>query len=529
MNKKSCAPFSPIDAEFRLVTSEGVTSEKLGDKTFVKIAPEVLEKLAYEAFHDASFYLRESHLKQWIAILNDQDTSENERFVVGNLLKNAIIASEGFLPLCQDTGTASVVAKRGEMVFTGVNDEEFLVKGIERVYKNNNLRYSQIIPQTMFSEKNTGNNLPAQIDIGFAPGEEYHFLFMAKGGGSSNKTGLFQASKAMLADDKLEDFLREKIAGLGVAACPPYHLAIVVGGTSPEANLKTLKLATAGALDHLPESGDEKGRPFRDAHWESRVQNIATELGLGAQFGGKWLALDSRVIRLPRHAGSCPISIGVSCSAHRNILAKITSEGAFLEKVERNPGKYSDSLVGIEKSGVSKIDLNLPMKEILKLLEKKNPGDLVLLSGPMVVARDIAHAKLQEHFKETGEFPEYFKNHPVYYAGPAKTPEGMAIGSFGPTTAQRMDGYVDEFMRNGASMVMLAKGNRSPDVALACGKYGGTYLGTIGGAAALLARENIRSSEVIAFPELGMEAIRRIEVENLPAFIISNAEGKTLY
>jgi fumarate hydratase class I len=371
--------------------------------------------------------------------------------------------------------------------------------------------------------------LPAQIDINFAPGEEYNFLFMAKGGGSSNKTGLFQASKALLSEDKLEEFLHEKIAGLGVAACPPYHLAVVVGGTSPESNLKTLKLATAGALDHLPETGDCKGRPFRDVNWEKRVQKIAANLGLGAQFGGKWLALDSRVIRLPRHAGSCPVSIGVSCSAHRNILAKINSDGIFLEKVEKNPGKFSNRLSGIEKLGAEKIDLNKPMQHILEQLSKKKPGDLVFLNGAMIVARDIAHAKLQEILKNGKSLPAYFKDHPVYYAGPAKTPDGMAIGSFGPTTAQRMDGYVEEFMSRGGSMVMLAKGNRAKNVALACGKYGGSYLGTIGGAAALLARENIISSEVIAFPELGMEAIRKIEVKDLPAFIISNSSGETLY
>ena len=522
-------PFAPINANFRLVTKEGIKLNKIGEREFLEIDPKVLEKLAEEAFHDSSFYLRETQLEQWVAILKDDEATDNEKYVAGNLLRNAIIASDGLLPLCQDTGTATVVAKRGEMVITGGNDEISLTEGIKNVYEKNHLRYSQIAATSMFEEANTKNNLPGQIDIAYAPGNEYHFLFMAKGGGSTNKTVLTMAAKALLTEKNLEEYLREKIAGLGVAACPPYHLAIVVGGTSPEANLKMMKLAAAGALDHLPTKGTGKGEPFRDLEWEAKAQKIAQETGLGAQFGGKYLTLDARVIRLPRHAGSCPVSIGVSCSAHRNILAKIAAEGCFLEQLETNPAKYLPLLDSLPEIKATKVDLDQPMTEIRKQLSELKVGSLVTLSGTMIVGRDIAHAKLSDIIDSGNPLPEYALKHPIYYAGPAKTPAGMAIGSFGPTTAQRMDSYMDKLMQHGASLISLAKGNRAEIVTQACNKHRGFYLGTIGGAAALLAKENIKSSEVLDFPELGMEAIRKITVKDMPAFIVVDDKGNFLY
>ncbi len=517
-----------IERKFRKITAEGVRTKQFGDRGFVEIDPSVLQALTAEAFQDVSFFLRSDHLDELAAIIDDEKSSANDRYVCQALVKNAIIASEGKLPLCQDTGTATVFAWRGEGILTGGGDKKAIEEGICQAWKNNNLRYSQVAAIDMFTEKNTGNNLPAQIEINFAAGDEYHFLFMAKGGGSANKTILHQGSRTLLNDRAFAEFLREKIFSLGVAACPPYTLVVVVGGTSPENNLKTMKLATAGYYDDLPTQGDGSGKPFRDSFWEEQVLKIAAETGWGAQFGGAHMAIAARVIRLPRHAGSCPVSVGVSCSAHRNVLGKITSEGAFLEVLDRNPAHLLNKCL-IDNDSLPRIDLDRSMKEIISQLEKFRAGDLVLLSGTMVVARDMAHARIFEMAQSGLPIPEYFKKHPVYYAGPAKTPTGYPIGSFGPTTAQRMDEYVDFFMARQASMVMLAKGNRSESVVEACQKHGGFYLGTIGGAAALIAKENILESEVIDFEEFGMEAVHRIRVNKLPAFIIYDNNGGRLY
>ncbi|NCB38321.1 MAG: fumarate hydratase [Erysipelotrichia bacterium] len=517
-----------MKCQYRKLTDKGIKRECIGGREFLSVAPEVLSRLAEEAFHDLSFYLRPSHLDELAEIAGNSEACDNERFVCNALVKNAIIAAEGVLPLCQDTGTATVFAWRGERVLTGGGDEQAIVDGIAAAWKNNSLRYSQVAALNMFDEVNTGNNLPAQIDIGFAPGDEYRFVFMAKGGGSANKTVLFQGSRALLNERAFEIFLKEKIAGLGVAACPPYTLVIVVGGTSPENNLKTMKLASTGWLDELPVVGDGKGTPFRDLEWEGRVMKIAAETGWGAQFGGTHMAIAARVIRLPRHAGSCPVSVGVSCSAHRNLVAKITHEGAFIEELDRNPSRLLEKCRNNFIGAVS-VDLDRSMPEILTQLKTQPAGSLVLLNGTLVVARDMAHARIFEMVNAGLPLPDYFKNHPVYYAGPAKTPEGYAIGSFGPTTAQRMDEYVEFFMSRGASMVTLAKGNRAESVVKACAKYGGFYLGTIGGAAALIAKENILSSEVIDFCEFGMEAVHRIRVKNMPAFIIYDDKGQRLY
>ncbi len=525
----SSCPFSPIDPPWRPVTRDGIERLTIGDRSFLSIDSAVLRRLAREAFHDASFFLRSSQIDGWVGILRDPESSENDRFVAGSLIRNAIIAAEGVLPLCQDTGTAVIVAKRGECVLTGGGDEEALAAGIRDTYAGDCLRYSQMVATSLFDEANSQDNLPAQIDIGFAPGEEYYFLFVAKGGGSSNKTVLSQESKATLNPESFEAFLRERIKALGVAACPPYHLAVVVGGTSPEQNLKTLKLATAGALDHLPTVGSGDGSPFRDPVWERTACRIAAEQGFGAQFGGKWLALSARVIRLPRHAGSCPISVGVSCSAHRNLVGRISAEGAFLEQLEQAPSRYAKELARVPDFKSVRLDLSQSMEAMKKTLSALSIGTMVLLSGPLVVARDLAHARLYERLKSGQPLPDYFKNHPVYYAGPAKTPPGKPVGSMGPTTAQRMDGYLEPFMAKGASHITLAKGNRAPTVAAACKAHGGFYLGTIGGSAALLAQEHITECAVIDFPELGMEAVHRIVVRDLPAFIIMNHEGRSLY
>ncbi|MEW6710653.1 MAG: FumA C-terminus/TtdB family hydratase beta subunit [Candidatus Riflebacteria bacterium] len=517
-----------INRQFRKISSEGIRVENLNGRKFLSVNPQIIQKLATIALHNVSYFLRSDHLDELAAVIEDPGASENERFVCRALVKNAIIAGEGQLPLCQDTGTATVFAWRGERVLTGGRDAEMIEAGIAQAWQDNCLRYSQVAATSMFDEKNTGTNLPAQIDISFAPGDEYHFLFMAKGGGSANKTVLHQGSRALLNEQAFASFLREKISGLGVAACPPYTLVVVVGGTSPEQNLKTMKLASAGYYDNLPTSGDGSGSPFRDLFWEKRAREIAAETGWGAQFGGSHLVLDARVIRLPRHAGSCPVSLGVSCSAHRNILGKITPEGAFIEELDRNPSRLLNKCL-IEINQIPAIDLDVSMPEILKQLAQFNAGQMVLLNGTMVVARDMAHARLFEMASAGQPIPDYFKNHPVYYAGPAKTPAGYAIGSFGPTTAQRMDEYVDFFMGRQASLVMLAKGNRAQSVVNACKNHGGFYLGTIGGAAALIAKENILSSEVIDFAELGMEAVHRIKVKNLPAFIIYDHQGNSLY
>lgn len=513
---------------FRKLTEKGIRRESIGGRQFLTVEPTVLSRLAEEAFHDLSFYLRPGHLDELAAIAADPSATDNEHFVCSSLIKNAVIAAEGFLPLCQDTGTATVFAWRGERVLTGGEDERLLTEGIAAAWRNSSLRYSQVAPVSMFEEVNTGNNLPAQIDIAFAPGEEYNFMFMAKGGGSANKTVLFQGSRALLNEKALEDFLKEKIAGLGVAACPPYTLVVVVGGTSPENNLKTMKLASTGWLDGLPTVGDGKGTPFRDLEWEARAMKIAAATGWGAQFGGSHLALEVRVVRLPRHAGSCPVSVGVSCSAHRNMAAKITSEGVFLEELDHNPARLLEKCQ-ISNLKAGRIDLDRPMPEILLQLSKHPAGSLVLLNGTMVVARDMAHARIFDMVNAGKPLPDYFKNHPIYYAGPAKTPAGHVIGSFGPTTAQRMDEYMEFFMSHGASLVTLAKGNRAESVVRSCAQHGGFYLGTIGGAAALIASENILASEVIDFPEFGMEAVHRIKVKDMPAFVLYDNKGNRLY
>ena len=517
-----------MKCEYRKITDKGVKLENIGERQFLSVEPQILTLLAEEAFHDLEFYLRAEHLDEWAKIVDDTTASDNERFVCSNLIKNAIISSEGKLPLCQDTGTATVFAWRGERVITGEDDYRLLTEGIASAWKNNCLRYSQNAPITMFEERNTGNNMPPQIDIQYVPGNEYRFMFMAKGGGSANKTVMVQASKAILNEKALEEFLREKIKGLGVAACPPYTLVVVVGGTSTEVNLRTLKLASTGWYDDLPTKGDGLGSPFRDLEWESRVMKIAEETGWGAQFGGKHMALNARVIRMARHGGSCPISVGVSCSAHRNISAVINKNGVFLEVTDKNPSRL---LGKVMEGGVKadRINLDMPMSEILAQLRNHIAGDMVLLNGTLIVARDMAHAKIHDMVEAGEPLPQYFKDHPIYYAGPARTPDGYAIGSFGPTTAQRMDGYIDYFMSKGASMVTLAKGNRAESVIKACKEYGGFYLGTIGGAAALISAENIRKSEVIAFPEFGMEAVHQIIVKDMPAFIIYDNKGRSLY
>lgn len=516
------------ERQYRKISSEGIKLETIGEHRFVRVEPSVLTQLAATAFHDLSYYLRPDHLDELAEIAADKNAAANERFVCSSLVKNAVIAAEGKLPLCQDTGTATIFAWRGEHILTGGADEEMLTRGVAQAWSENYLRYSQVAPLSMFIEKNTGNNLPAQIDIAFSPGEEYRFMFMAKGGGSANKTLLFQGSRALLNEEAFTTFLKDKISGLGVAACPPYTLVVVVGGTSPEANLKTMKLASTGWYDDLPTVGDGSGSPYRDLEWEKRACEIAAETGWGAQFAGSHLVLNARVIRMVRHAGSCPVSVGVSCSAHRNMLGKITSQGAFLEMLDNNPARLLDK-VNIESLQSTAVDLDRPMPEILLQLAKLPAGSLVMLNGTLVVARDMAHARLAEMVNAGQPLPAYFKNHPVYYAGPARTPSGYAIGSFGPTTAQRMDEYMDFFMSRGASLVTLAKGNRAESVIKACAQYGGFYLGTIGGAAALIASENIVSSEVIDFAEFGMEAVHRIKVKNMPAFIIYDAQGHSLY
>ena len=474
------------------------------------------------------FILGTKHLKSLENILNDPEATDNDRFVAYNLLQNASVAVEGELPSCQDTGTAIVMAKKGENVYTGVDDAEWLSKGIFNTYEKKNLRYSQIVPISMFEEKNSGSNLPAQIDIYAKKGSSYEFLFLAKGGGSANKTFLYQQTKSLLNEKSLETFIRAKIKDLGTSACPPYHLALVIGGTSAEANLATVKKASAGYFDHLPTSGNMSGQAFRDLEWEKRVQEICQESAIGAQFGGKYFTHDIRVIRLPRHAASCPVGLGVSCSADRNIKGKITKEGIFVEQLETNPKQFLPE-VAPHLAPAVEIDLNRPMAEILAELTKYPIKTRLKLNGTVIVARDIAHAKIKELLDAGKPMPDYFKNHPVYYAGPAKTPEGMPSGSFGPTTAGRMDVYVDEFQAAGGSMIMLAKGNRSQQVTDACAKHKGFYLGSIGGPAAILAQDNILKVEVVDFEELGMEAVRKITVKDFPAFIITDDKGNDFF
>jgi fumarate hydratase class I len=515
---------------YRKLTSDHVSMTELNGREVLQVEPEALELLAAEAIRDVSHLLRSSHLAQLAKILEDPDASDNDRFVALELLKNANVAAGMVLPSCQDTGTAIVMAKKGEQVFTGVNDAEWLSKGIWRTYTETNLRYSQLAPLDMYDEKNTGTNLPAQLDLYTTTGNEYHFTFVTKGGGSANKSFLFQETKALLNPDALLAFFEDKIKLLGTAACPPYHLAVVVGGTSAEATLKTVKLASCHELDGLPTQGNEYGRAFRDVELEEQILQLTREVGIGAQFGGKYFCHDVRVIRMPRHGASCPVGIGVSCSADRQIKAKITRDGVFLEQLETDPARFMPDLSTYELTAEPvAIDLNRPMSEILAELSKYPVTTQLSLSGPIVVARDIAHAKLKERIESGEGLPEYFKQHPVYYAGPAKTPDGMVSGSFGPTTAGRMDSYVDLLQEHGGSMVMLAKGNRSQQVTDACKKHGGFYLGSVGGPAAILAQDNIKNVEVVEYPELGMEAIWKIEVEDFPAFIVVDDKGNDFF
>ncbi|MFO8236404.1 MAG: fumarate hydratase [Bacteroidales bacterium] len=523
-------PLGKDDTEYYLLTKDHVSLDKFDGKTVLKIEPEGLTKLARTAFRDTSFMLRTEHIKQVAEILNDNEASENDKYVALTMLRNAEISAKGQLPFCQDTGTATVYAKKGQQVWTSGKDEEALSKGIYETYTKENLRYSQTLPLDMYNEKNSGTNLPAQIDLHATDGDEYNFLFVAKGGGSANKTALYQQTKALLNPEKLENFLVEKLKSLGTAACPPYHVAFVVGGTSAEANLKTVKLASTKYLDKLPTEGNEGGQAFRDTELEDKILKAAYKLGIGAQFGGKYFALDIRIIRLPRHGASCPVSMGVSCSADRNIKAKINKDGIWLEKLEDNPGRFIPEKYRKEdEKGAVDIDLNQPMKDVLAELSKHPVGTRLSLNGTIIVGRDIAHAKLKERLDSGEGLPNYFKEHPVYYAGPAKKPEGMPSGSFGPTTAGRMDPYVEPFQKAGGSMVMIAKGNRSQQVTDACKKYGGFYLGSIGGPAAILAQENIKNVELLEYPELGMEAIYKIDVEDFPAFILIDDKGNDFY
>jgi len=527
-------PLGADTTPYRKLEIAGVSTATCDGRTILKIAPEALSELAFQAFRDVSHLLRPGHLAQLRKILDDPEASANDRFVALDLLKNANIAAGGVLPMCQDTGTAIVFGKKGQRVWVDGDEEEALSYGVHRTYTETNLRYSQMAPLSMFSEVNTGNNLPVQLDILASPGEhhadELSLMFVAKGGGSANKSFLFQETRAVLTPEKLAAFIGAKIKTLGTSACPPYHLAIVIGGTSAEATLKTVKLASCRYLDTLPTSGSKAGHAFRDLEFEQQVLEISRHNGIGAQFGGKYFCHDVRVIRLPRHGASLPIGIGVSCSADRQVKAKITPEGVFLEQLETDPHKYlpeaTDDILGGE---VIQVDLNRPMSEIRAQLASYPVKTRLSLTGTMVVARDIAHAKLKERLDRGEGLPEYIKNHPVYYAGPAKTPAGLPTGSFGPTTAGRMDSYVADFQAAGGSFVMLAKGNRSKAVKDACQKYGGFYLGSVGGAAARLAQDCIRHVEPLEFPELGMEAVWRISVENFPAFIVIDDKGNDFY
>ncbi|GHU78828.1 fumarate hydratase class I [Bacteroidia bacterium] len=523
-------PMGKDDTEYYQLTGEGISVSSFEGKEILKVEPEVLTKLANACFHDCSFYLRPEHQKQVAKILSDPEASENDKYVALTMLRNAEVSAKGILPFCQDTGTATIIAKKGQQVWTGGGDEEALSKGVYKTYTEENLRYSQTIPLDMYSEKNSGTNLPAQIDIQAVDGAEYKFLCIAKGGGSSNKTYLYQETKALLNPVSLERFLVEKMKTLGTAACPPYHIAFVIGGTSADACLKTVKLASTKYYDHLPTEGNEGGQAFRDIELEDKTLKAAQEIGLGAQFGGKYLAHDVRIIRLPRHGASCFVGMAVSCSADRNIKAKINRDGVWIEKLETHPAQYIPEEYRKNQEGkVVKIDLNRPMKEILAELTGYPVATRLSLNGTIVVGRDIAHAKLKELLDKGEDLPDYIKNHPIYYAGPAKTPKGMASGSMGPTTAGRMDSYVDLFQSHGGSLIMLAKGNRSQQVTDACKKHGGFYLGSIGGPAAILAQDNIKSIECLAYPELGMEAIWKIEVVDFPAFILVDDKGNDFF
>ena len=527
-------PLGPDHTPWKKLDIEGVSTVQCDGRTVLKIQPKALEELAVLAFHEISHLLRPAHLQQLRNILDDPEASSNDRFVALDLLKNANIAAGGVLPMCQDTGTAIVFGKKGQRVWVEGDEEEALSYGVHRTYTETNLRYSQMAPMTMYEETNTGNNLPVQFDIMAAPGEhhadEFHLMFVAKGGGSANKSFLFQETRAILNPAKLAAFLETKMKTLGTSACPPYHLAIVIGGTSAETTLKTVKLASTKWLDTLPTTGSKAGHAFRDLEMEKQVLEISRNIGIGAQFGGKYFCHDVRVVRLPRHGASLPVGIGVSCSADRQIFAKITPDGIFIEALETDPAKYlpetTDDHLGDDSVAV---DLNRPMTEIRAQLSALPVKTRLSLTGTLVVARDIAHAKLKERLDRGEGLPDYIKNHPVYYAGPAKTPAGYATGSFGPTTAGRMDSYVEEFQKAGGSLIMLAKGNRSKAVLNACKTYGGFYLGSVGGPAARLAQDCIRKVEVLEYPELGMEAIWRIEVENFPAFIVVDDKGNDFY
>ena len=527
-------PLGEDDTKYRKLDIQGVSTIEVEGKTVLKITDGALAELAFQAYHDISHLLRPAHLQQLANILQDDEASENDRYVAMEFLKNAAISARGVLPMCQDTGTALIFGKKGQRVWVEGNEEEAFSWGVARTYTETNLRYSQMAPLTMFEEKNTGDNLPVQFDIMASPGDyhadEFHLQFIAKGGGSANKTFLFQETRAVLTPEKIYAFIEAKIKTLGTSACPPYHLAIVIGGTSAELCLKTVKLASTKYYDSLPTQGDATGHAFRDIEMEQKVLEISRKIGIGAQFGGKYFCHDVRVIRLPRHGASLPIGIGVSCSADRQIKAKITPEGVYLEQLETNPAKYLPEIMDEHLGGeVVAIDLNRPMPEILAELSKHPVKTRMALTGTIVVARDIAHAKLQERLDAGQGMPDYMKNHPVYYAGPAKTPDGMATGSFGPTTAGRMDSYVDAFQAAGGSLVMLAKGNRSAAVTQACKKHGGFYLGSIGGPAAVLAQNNITKVEVLEYPELGMEAVWKIEVKDFPAFIVVDDKGNDFF
>ena len=507
-----------------------IKKTKINGKNILHISSDIIENLSKIAFYEISHFLRENHLKQIAKIFEDPDASENDKYVALTLLKNANTAAGGVLPMCQDTGTAIVVAKKGSLIWTDFDDEEYLSKGIYRAFKEHNLRYSQLAPLSMFEEVNTKTNLPAQIDIYSSNNNEYSFLFVAKGGGSANKTFLYQATPSVIRTKQILDFLKPLIKNIGTAACPPYHLGIVIGGTSAELNMKTLKLATCKYLDGLPTKGNNSGRAFRDKDMESEVLNMTRNYGIGAQFGGKYFCHDIRVIRLPRHGASLPISIGVSCGADRQVKAKINENGVFIEKLEKNPSKYFPKVADskLSKNSVH-IDLNQPMEKICKILSQYEVKTRVILTGTLIVARDMAHGKIKEKLDSGLEMPDYFKNHPIYYAGPAKTPHGMVTGSFGPTTAGRMDSYVKTFQEKGGSKVMLAKGNRSKQVTNSCKNNGGFYLGSIGGPGAELAQNNITKVECLEYPELGMEAIWKIEVKEFPAFIVIDDKGNDFF
>ncbi|ATV43890.1 fumarate hydratase [Pectobacterium brasiliense] len=523
-------PLSKDDTEYRLLSSDFVSVAQFEGQDILKIEPAALTLLAQQAFHDASFMLRPAHQQQVADILSDPEASENDKYVALQFLRNSEISAKGILPTCQDTGTAIIVGKKGQNVWTGGNDAEALSQGVYNTFVEDNLRYSQNAALDMYKEVNTGTNLPAQIDLYSTEGEDYKFLFVTKGGGSANKTYLYQETKALLTPGKLKSFLIEKMRSLGTAACPPYHIAFVIGGTSAETTLKTVKLASTKYYDELPTEGNEHGQAFRDVALEQEILEAARDLGLGAQFGGKYFAHDVRIIRLPRHGASCPVGMGVSCSADRNIKGKINRKGVWLEQLEQNPGKYiPEHLRETGEGDAVKIDLNRPMAEILKTLSQYPVSTRLSLTGTIIVGRDIAHAKLKERLDNGEGLPQYIKDHPIYYAGPAKTPEGYPSGSLGPTTAGRMDSYVDLLQANGGSMIMLAKGNRSQQVTDACHKHGGFYLGSIGGPAAILAQNSIKSLTCVEYPELGMEAIWKIEVEDFPAFILVDDKGNDFF